>query len=763
LKRKIFSVLLALVLVVSFSLITAVPTAAASTLLVRPYTLGPDTHGTSVWSTAQAKTGSDSVLLTHTTGTGSVYVDFIPPAGETLATFQADITAATPAWSFQHYLENTGVTNGPQFELRFTESGGTGWLEVTAVGLQNYTGTAAWVIETLAGATVAGYGGNTPDGSSVFEWGPLTALSGIEAAVNTAWEAAETGTTASAYVLTRVRVELWEDIDQYCYIDDITIAGVTYYGMIDDAIDVGVNGDTISVAAGTYTEDPVIDAELTLSGPNAAISPNTGTRVTEASIVGTITFSGVQDNVTIQGFSFSYDPATMEMSIYVDPNLWGNALVIQNNIFTATTPTSGHAETAIYVHPSTAAKTGLLIDDNRVTGYRGVYLDAVETGDTHRNTVTITNNVIIGDATTPSYAGISVNAVTGTISDNTITNTYDAGINIGGLVVVSNALDITDNTVTGAGRAEWGNAGAINVWETCTDIDIRGNTLSNSYDGITIKDCSSSLGAGTAINYNHISGNSHMGIDNGAAETLDAARNWWGRATGPYHATTNPGVAGYRGDTVSDNVTYAPWLYLTAATTGDTVAEIVTNQVPAYANSVVLDTVGWNTWSVPIGLDGQYNTWAELYTLTSLPYSMAYYFNPTTQTFVSLATTSTYAIAPGEGFYVKMTAASSIPYCYSTLFSIPSRALGDGWDFIGGGMTTQDEIITCVSIATVGSTAGYTQIISPAENAASWVWYTGVGGSQGDLVLGEGYWTSLPIDRTLNLFDLTPVSWVPLP
>ena len=241
---------------------------------------------------------------------------------------------------------------------------------------------------------------------------------------------------------------------------------------------------------------------------------------------------------------------------------------------------------------------------------------------------------------------------------------------------------------------------------------------------------------------------------------IDARYNYWGTALdGPYNATSNP--YGTDGD-VDDDVTYRPWIYKTLATTGDTVAEIYANQVPAYASSTDL-SAGWNAWSVPIGLDGQYNTWAELYTLTSLPYTFAYRFDPTSQTFVALATTSTYAIVPGEAFYIKVTTASSIPYCYDTTFSVPSRALGDGFNLVGGGLTTQDEIVSCASIATAGGTAGYSHIVSPPENAAgSWVYIAGAG-TAGNFVAGEGYWVFLPIARTLGLFDPTPAAWVPLP
>jgi hypothetical protein len=41
------------------------------------------------------------------------------------------------------------------------------------------------------------------------------------------------------------------------------------------------------------------------------------------------------------------------------------------------------------------------------------------------------------------------------------------------------------------------------------------------------------------------------------AATVDARDNWWGDASGPYHATQNPlGL----GDQVSDHITFGPWL-----------------------------------------------------------------------------------------------------------------------------------------------------------------------------------------------------------
>lgn len=75
----------------------------------------------------------------------------------------------------------------------------------------------------------------------------------------------------------------------------------------------------------------------------------------------------------------------------------------------------------------------------------------------------------------------------------------------------------------------------------------------NNAGGIFCDDSSSS-----DIHYCDIYGNSGYGVIGGNdSNWLNAENNWWGDASGPYHATLNPGGLG---DPVSDYVDFDPWL-----------------------------------------------------------------------------------------------------------------------------------------------------------------------------------------------------------
>ena len=88
----------------------------------------------------------------------------------------------------------------------------------------------------------------------------------------------------------------------------------TYHCTIQDAIDAPttVSNDVIDVPAGTYYENVVVDKEVEIRGPNYGISPNTGSRVTEAIVHPAVSQSDAiflveADNVIIDGLTLDGD------------------------------------------------------------------------------------------------------------------------------------------------------------------------------------------------------------------------------------------------------------------------------------------------------------------------------------------------------------------------------------------------------------------------------------------------------------------------
>ncbi len=82
------------------------------------------------------------------------------------------------------------------------------------------------------------------------------------------------------------------------------------------------------------------------------------------------------------------------------------------------------------------------------------------------------------------------------------------------------------------------------------------NIIQSNKIGLYLKDYAYGNSTGNKIHYNNILDNSKCGINNTAAETVDARFNWWGNLSGPNHSTNPSGT----GDKISDCVDYSPWL-----------------------------------------------------------------------------------------------------------------------------------------------------------------------------------------------------------
>ncbi|MCD4786309.1 MAG: right-handed parallel beta-helix repeat-containing protein [Candidatus Eremiobacteraeota bacterium] len=336
------------------------------------------------------------------------------------------------------------------------------------------------------------------------------------------------------------------------------------------ALNAASDGDTIEVAAGTYTNDiwdsslgiPAgyrITKSITLLGAQAGVDPAGSTdRGGETILVRTngLPYSLYASGITIDGFMFgSSDPNTGERLIISD--VADNAIIRNCIIQNTPTTSSGHG---VYIYPG--AK-------NALVEYNTFYNTAWEAiASWHVSNVVITHNYITSSGQHAiqmmGHAGtnneISYNHISGIAGKNAIHywggpgaiishNVIDGGNTMYDGIWLDNAADgstVSDNQIFDAIYA------GINIRETCTGASIIHNDISGCGYGIE-----KHLGnvSGTTINCNCISGNDY-GVVNWDSITINAENNWWGDVSGPYHASN----LNEMGDMVYGNVDYDPWL-----------------------------------------------------------------------------------------------------------------------------------------------------------------------------------------------------------
>ena len=313
---------------------------------------------------------------------------------------------------------------------------------------------------------------------------------------------------------------------------------LTIQAAIDDANT--VDGHVINVSAGTYDESILINKQLTINGPNAAVNAVDGTRVAEAIITKNLRISATS-SVSLNGFEFNGVTTMDSWPIYITSS--SDDITINNNKFVA------NAATAIK-SGLTNTLTNLTIQGNLINGsandvnQSGMALGGVSGS--------ISNNKIIN----PEYAGIIINGADGlAITNNDISNSSQQGLQL-----AANCADVTvsDNTITNANTDGLADKGAVRIYgsDFTGPVEISNNTLTGSFNGVAIKD-GQVIATDIKIENNDLSGNSNFGIYNGATTgTVSADFNWWGHASGPMHISNPTGT----GVAMSNDVDYCMWL-----------------------------------------------------------------------------------------------------------------------------------------------------------------------------------------------------------
>ena len=658
-KKKIFSVLLTLVLVLSFSLVTALPAAAQTdrlvpseyntiqeaidaaepgdTIIVSDDTYQESISITTADLTLRSENGRDSTIIenvgnvvspeaaqcgflirgsannfklggavnqgftfsggtsprliqlnnspsgveisyntVNTTGDASTGI-LIGAAGATGLTVDNNIFIADEDATYQDWPLIGPDTTNPVLDVTVTGN------EFTGSGTPNKYGAAICLgkigVSSLAESTIAG---NT---ISAFDRGIIISADSADLDVsgNTISDCDKgvqfrTGTHAEMENNTFAN-----NTYNIYHAAEIVTGGSSFYGDIQDAIDVASSGETILVYAGTYTEDVTVD------------------------VVG----------ITIQGES---------LEAIVDG---GFALMVDDITIDGLTIENGRPGPLAAYHPAAISAEG--------------------ESDGH----TIINNTLIGNGSVPSNGILLCHSNDDVLIDGNVVYNWRRGITLRTScdnVTISNN-EVYNNLVEGIGLGESTNC-------VVTNNDIHGNnTVVDTQGGGGI---SVYKGSGHLINRNDIYDNLHSGLSSFHydATIVDATCNWWGHASGPGPEGLGDSVICDGGEIAS----YEPWLLEAGGS--------------CYEQTQFLPT-GWTLVSTDNAIDTTATSWGGV--------TIAYKYAPTT----AYVEATVADLVPVDALYAKTDAGGAIGLVYSGGVPVASsKDLEAGWNLISSAIET---------------------------------------------------------------------------
>jgi len=344
------------------------------------------------------------------------------------------------------------------------------------------------------------------------------------------------------------------------------------YPTIQEAINAADSGDTIYVAAGTYNEQVQFTKSVTVTSfTGEAVSGGVMINPNGAEFEGPVSGHMVRSAVTFEaGSGGSVLRGVIIENSYAsdwDGLSGGNSgievidggidnVVVQNvNVNNVT----GHGFGSYDTNHPWPPPSGWLIDncsfsttDTDVwSGMRPENMDNLTIQDC--------------DVGPTNYGGILlINVNNAVVQRNTVHNTVRAGIQVDSYC--TGAVDILDNEVWATNSANATDYGDVRLYgqhvpdphgDTAATVTIQGNLLHDGYNGICVKTGQDISTRTVVVHKNNILRHSNYGVLNAGTGTLDAPYNWLGNETGPYHPELNPSG---KGDKVSDNVDFKPWL-----------------------------------------------------------------------------------------------------------------------------------------------------------------------------------------------------------
>jgi len=388
------------------------------------------------------------------------------------------------------------------------------------------------------------------------------------------------------------------------WVDDDADSGwydSTHFATIQEGINAVAPGGTVNVAAGTYNENVDVNKTLTLEGAQAGKDPTVEGARTDSAEESTIDAADsslpaikiTADSVIIDGFTLTGGNPIVHIS---DAASVRSGITISNNVITGATDQDGIWLGGVIDNVGGFGVDNVTIVGNTITnnGRKGIFFyNGGAFAAQAISNITISGNVISdnGQSGISTYGpgpntiinntvggngdnGISIKYDTGdVVRGNTVTNNGDMGIN---MHAVTNCL-VENNTVSGHVNDEVvttiygppltvGKGSGIYIHELSVGNTIRYNDITGNNNGVFVNSEKGDLPSGNSITYNNIAGNIHYGVLSTLPDTelsINATNNWWGHASGPSGpgGRTNPDdVVIGKGDAVSDNVEWDPWL-----------------------------------------------------------------------------------------------------------------------------------------------------------------------------------------------------------
>jgi hypothetical protein len=313
---------------------------------------------------------------------------------------------------------------------------------------------------------------------------------------------------------------------------------------------VGAN-DTITVAAGLYKENIVIDKSLTLKGAQAGVDARTRsgaeTIIEPTGEVGIELVSAADRVIVIDGLTVQ----NVRTGVAA-PNPVGkydiNDITVKN------------------VRVANCTKGGITMAYASNATVEYCYVEGTEYGinagslqPLNATVATFRHNEIVN-----AEFGVTGYLKNSLIEGNLIRDFSNGGVAISGQF---QSTEIKNNTITGyvkgAGLTFEEHYGRL----LSENVKVKGNNVTGNRYGFYVFSTQTTL-TGITVNFNNFGGNPRYGVWNEGGETLDASRNWWGDDSGP------GGVGPGDGDDISSKVLYSPWLGAALATVK---TELVTN------------------------------------------------------------------------------------------------------------------------------------------------------------------------------------------